>query len=426
VKNTLREIEVRNFKSFGERGGRIKLGKITILTGKNNSGKSSFLEALVLLKQSIGCPDVKYSGDGCIVDFGGFDRVVHRGDLSRKIAIEINLDIMNLPNRDEIIKNVGKISRITSTDIEEGLSYRIEIGEDQYMQTLRIGSKTIIKINKYGDILEPLELRDIYMETGESRILYPPENDELKKIVDEAYKTLRDCVNNIYYISAFRGSFDWINPARETRQNYVGVAGEYSLLLLYNLFRKREERKLDRISEELKNFGLEKLISGLEFENKISADYRDETGYIANLKLAGAGSKQLLPIIVQLFCVNDSIIALEEPEISLHVEGQRDIVRAFAEAVEECKNRIIFTTHSNIPILSIPLVIESSSLSSEDIKIYHFERSKKTDYESVCEELELNKYGYLETPIPSYIEVEQELFDKWADSLGEDEEEEFE
>ena len=48
----IRSIELNNFKAF-KKSGRVDLKKINILVGPNSSGKSSFIKALLMLKNSI-------------------------------------------------------------------------------------------------------------------------------------------------------------------------------------------------------------------------------------------------------------------------------------------------------------------------------------------------------------------------------------
>ena len=48
----LTELRIENFKAFAEEQ-RIPIRPITLLFGKNSSGKSSILQALLLLKQTL-------------------------------------------------------------------------------------------------------------------------------------------------------------------------------------------------------------------------------------------------------------------------------------------------------------------------------------------------------------------------------------
>ncbi len=75
----LKEIQLNNFRSLKDTGLQT-LSPITLLVGENSSGKSSFLRAFPLLKQSINkrtSGPILWSGDiDDYVDFGSFDETV--------------------------------------------------------------------------------------------------------------------------------------------------------------------------------------------------------------------------------------------------------------------------------------------------------------------------------------------------------------
>ena len=90
----LKAIELENFKAFGERN-RIEFAPITLIFGENSAGKSSILQSLNLLKQS---RESRETGtlilprtDGGIVDLGSFKELVFDHDLSRNVAIRVDL-----------------------------------------------------------------------------------------------------------------------------------------------------------------------------------------------------------------------------------------------------------------------------------------------------------------------------------------------
>ena len=75
----VKEIQMKNFRSLKDTGSR-KLSPITLLVGENSSGKSSFLRAFPLLKQSISkrtSGPILWAGDvDDYVDFGSFEETV--------------------------------------------------------------------------------------------------------------------------------------------------------------------------------------------------------------------------------------------------------------------------------------------------------------------------------------------------------------
>ena len=87
---------LRNFKAFGNDSQPCRLSKITLIYGPNSGGKSSILQALLLLKESFGSASGDYgemslvSGDQ--VDLGGFLSLVHMHDPDRKLNILVEHD----------------------------------------------------------------------------------------------------------------------------------------------------------------------------------------------------------------------------------------------------------------------------------------------------------------------------------------------
>lgn len=78
---------LENFKAFGERQT-IPLKKITLLFGANSAGKSSILQALLLLKQSLSEADDAQEAllpKGSVVDLGSVSEMTYRHESDRSI-----------------------------------------------------------------------------------------------------------------------------------------------------------------------------------------------------------------------------------------------------------------------------------------------------------------------------------------------------
>ena len=89
------ELEIENFKPFGERV-KIPLAPITLIFGENSAGKSSILQCLYLLKQSLEnnpssilLPRVRNG----IVDLGSFKDLMFEHNLSRSLRIKLSFDL---------------------------------------------------------------------------------------------------------------------------------------------------------------------------------------------------------------------------------------------------------------------------------------------------------------------------------------------
>ena len=92
---TITSITIENFKRIGD-AVTIPIRPITLLFGKNSSGKSTVLQALHYMyevsKHTGADPDRTDIG-GDYIDLGDFCSLVHRHELDRRIRIRIELDI---------------------------------------------------------------------------------------------------------------------------------------------------------------------------------------------------------------------------------------------------------------------------------------------------------------------------------------------
>lgn len=87
-----RTLSIENFKVFGQQV-EVPLAPITLVYGPNASGKSTILQALLLLKQSLESEDPETPAllmNG-LVDLGNFPGVVHRHDLHSNVGVGFEL-----------------------------------------------------------------------------------------------------------------------------------------------------------------------------------------------------------------------------------------------------------------------------------------------------------------------------------------------
>lgn len=85
----------------------------------------------------------------------------------------------------------------------------------------------------------------------------------------------------------------------------------------------------------------------LEFDYMEGIKIKSDSSKL-NIDLLSSGEKQLLLLFCNLLPARDktSIFIIDEPEISLNVEWQRELIRALLELTEESKIQFIFATHS--------------------------------------------------------------------------------
>ncbi len=79
---------MKNFKSWKD-SGEVKLAPLTGFFGTNSSGKSSLLQMLLLLKQTVGSDEIlSFGDDNSLVNLGNFREAIHQHNLEATLVLK--------------------------------------------------------------------------------------------------------------------------------------------------------------------------------------------------------------------------------------------------------------------------------------------------------------------------------------------------
>jgi len=436
---------IKNFKSI-EDSGNLELKPLTIFTGPNASGKSNILEALAVLAQTARLPgNIQHSLDMSLTHgefvkypYRPVDYVAHKRETTRSISFELHIKPRERTIRriTQIEQKHPEVSKFISRERISSIGYEYSYNPitEEAFNRIFIEEKKIFEVSS---VLAPT------YSGRKDLVTYPEEYSELStkepatlmlnelcfvlmrgpQIVDGppaelARSVLADIAENlsrVYFIKAFRGGVELPVKARE-EPSWVGKNGEHLVEILALCFSRKEySAKADGINEWAQKFGVGSMKAGWWGKDELGSDFEDPTlKTVLNTVLASFGSKQVLSIVTQLFWSEPGdLIMIEEPEISLHPESQVLLQDLFATAIKDGK-QIMYSTHSPFLILALSKVIKKRKLSRDDIVVYHVE---KGDAGTKVKQLELDERGFVTGWIPSYLKVENELFDEWAESL---------
>lgn len=143
--SVVKEIQIKNFRSLKDTGMQT-LSPITLLVGENSSGKSTFLRAFPLLKQSISkrtSGPILWAGDvDDYVDFGSFEETV-TNDKSNEISFAFKFKLKDSDSTQRLRFDDGR-KRATDNSSTQDVCYEITVvssnGKDRV-------SKASLKIN---------------------------------------------------------------------------------------------------------------------------------------------------------------------------------------------------------------------------------------------------------------------------------------
>ncbi len=450
---------VSNFKSVMKIED-LKLAPLTLLTGVNSSGKSNVLEAIsffgqaarlggnidnATLRNIYSAGDIKTYPPDQLRDF-----VVFKKDQNSNITLEINVDADEAINAE--IKNHFANLSYDNKEIIQGRKYvfpdeKNSIGSLGYrlvldppnssQQSILMNNRTLLEVGsirgRRSKLIYPKEFQNIGIARYNANVFFrdeifrPTQSPNVLNIVIEvallALKYIRERSRNIYFISGERvklpATFKLSEHRESTPPTWVGVNGQHLMEILSHCL-TREPEKAKKIKKWAEKFQIQDLRAGyiLGRKNVLESNFKDaDLDIHLNSALTGLGSGQILSIITQIFWSEpESVIMIEEPEISLHPQNQVLLHELFADAISQGK-QIVCSTHSPFFVLALSRVIKRNLLSLKDIAVYHVEKDAKGTH---LKSLVLNKHGFIQGGIPSFMKVESELFKDWSESLEEE------
>jgi hypothetical protein len=322
------------------------------------------------------------------------------------------------------------------------LGYELEVrGSDEIKQTILADGDPVVTVGMvridersfWFGVRYPKELENIPSIAGPSFVLHPGTFDlqcqagDPREVVAKPVrsfslavaKMIVDSIKKTYYISALRGNVKRTAPA-DASPEWVGTNGELTLELLALIAGNRKYGKIwIDIEKWAGNLGLSDLGAGWRGGGQLGSEFNDpDFGNTLNISSAGQGSKQILPVIVQLFySPKDSVIMVEEPEISLHPDAQVKLPEMFLDAMRKGNRQVVVTTHSESLLLALKPVIARGDLRNDEVAVYHFRKSKEG---ISVKRLELTTEGLIKGWVPSFADVENKLLKEWIHQLPEE------
>lgn len=325
----IKSIEVENFKCL--RQHKFDMKNLNILSGINGTGKSTFIQSILLQMQSL-----DYEGKAKFLNLNG--QYINMG--------------------------VGKDAHCEyASSKEASIKFGFEYDEKSITYTYKaIPDSSYLPLESYVGNMEPF-------------------NKKIKKI--EYINAMRISPENAYPKSD--------NKGQEERQ--MGTSGEYAASYLYSNGQQKVENEKVLLEEgagdDLKHQVMawyNKIIPNTQFDidehanpEFMSIKYRFKTGdnqasHYYRPANVGFGLTYVLPVILSLVkAKKGDIVIIENPEAHLHPKGQSMIgqlmVRAAAGGAQ-----IITETHSDHVLNGVRLGIKKEFIHHQDVKVFFFDK----------------------------------------------------
>ena len=385
------ELRVQNFKSWKDTG-KLQIAPLTGFFGANSSGKTSILQTLLMLKQTVERPPnwngmIDFGDDNSRVNLGSFDDLIHQHKRDIPLGISLSWKFSEKLSIADIVKADTLSFSLSVNNVENSVS-GINFNYSAAEQRFEVGPDNlgIYRAAGPGAYDADVTLFRCYAIHNS----YPH--------VLQLFSPLRTRFENLFH------SIRYLGPLREyPRQRYawqgkhsrgVGQHGEDMVTALFS--GRIQLRSLDeQIPKWLQRLDL---IDSYRL-NPVSGSERDyeflvrkyKGGPEVRLTDVGFGVSQVLPVLVLCYYVPEgSILILEQPEAHLHPKVQSELADLLIEVVKERQLQIILESHSEHLLIRLMRRIAEEEISADDTAFYFCEMNEGT---SEIERLNVDDYG---------------------------------
>jgi predicted ATPase len=408
------KIYLKNFKALRDTG-ELEIKPITFLVGPNSSGKTSLIQSILALRQTVRSqdPQTPLILDDEYINLGSYRDVVFKHNEKNEICIGFEAD----EQRWEIVFSVYRSGNNQGAIYLKSLDFDGENIPLPQKETGKIAKKTInfsiIKRGRGGG----------HFITAEDEKDFGEQPIELLKFYGIRFKKYKDprkyfdylqahpsflfanmvagnlieiIFKNIHHIGPSREEPERIYPATGASPSEVGQWGEGSVNIL---LLKKDIR--EKVREWLKNFeisldfDLEELrgkSGGSNIYKMMLIDPNTKTE--VSLADVGFGASQILPIIVEGFnAPKNALLMIEEPEIHLHPRAQGTMGDLLVDIAKFNEKKLIVETHCDLLIRRVCKNILQGNIDHTNVVIYYFE---PTESGTEIKTITINKNGQFE------------------------------
>ena len=358
----IENLKLKNFKAFTDQS--LNFNSLTLLSGLNSTGKSSVIQALLLLRQS------------------------YQQGLLPNIGLSLKGELAIIGTAQDALCEYAQEDSI----------------ELELIQKYSDSGKWVFNYNQQADILE----------------LNNSPSEEIYK-----HNLFHD---NFHYLQAERigpRPYFEMSDFKVRQHNQIGSRGEYTA---HFLSRQQDQRiidhrlshpsaRSDNLKEQVEAW-MSEVSPGTRIEiqpnssmDLVSLQYSYGLSNPYRATNVGFGITYTLPIIVAVLVSEPgTLILIENPESHLHPKGQAKLGELFAIAAN-CGIQIIVESHSDHILNGIRVAVHDAKIEPEEVQLHYFQREIK-EGQAITEVIspQIDRNGRID-------QWPEGFFDEWDKSL---------
>jgi predicted ATPase len=367
-------VTIEGFKSIAEQVT-FEVAPLTILAGANSSGKSSAIQPLLLLKQTL---ESTYD-PGPLRLHDTHVRFTEVGQvLSRKRdTLRIGLGLSNS------ITVLSSYRRTLGSDFE--ISETIWKLQDREELVLAPQTASDALTKQVGTVFGRPTASYVWRVRRDRCFLVAHSTDDFFDfmLVGSSAALITTTLREILHIPGSRGNPSRLYPTTAVEREFSGTFDTYAASVIHSWQEQKDPRQ-EELERSLARLGLTwkiqaRKVNAAFIELKVGRlPERGRSGDKDLVDVADVGlgvSHSLAPLVALLTAEPNRMVYIEQPEIHLHPRAQL----AMAEILVEAANRgvrVVCETHSSTMLLGLQTLIAQGKIEPQNVRFHWFERRR--------------------------------------------------
>ena len=386
------ELRAQNFKSWQDTS-KLQFAPLTGFFGANSSGKTSILQVLLMLKQTVERPPdwnepLYFGDDESLVNLGNFDAVIHKHEQDLNLNISVSWKSSTVADINKYIrfhslKFPSHVEMLPPSQGDRDRSEEISFSTNIARSAM---NNFYYKTNLYRFDDQQLDLFRCYgLRTARTQIM------EISSRFEEAFENL---FSRILYLGPLREhprpryTWDGDHPKGIGQEGEKAISALLSGRIRHLSIDKQILSWLQRL-ELIDSYDLRPISDTNQDYEFLVKKYKD--GPEVRLTDVGFGVSQVLPVLILCYYAPEgSILILEQPEAHLHPKVQSELADVLIDVVKNRNVQIILESHSAHLLHRLQRRIAEEQMSAADTAFYFCQINDGT---SEIERLKVDEYG---------------------------------
>ncbi|WP_082376590.1 DUF3696 domain-containing protein [Nocardiopsis sp. NRRL B-16309] len=367
---------------------KMKIKPLTLIGGSNSSGKSSFMQGLLLVKQTI---EAQFDPgpllmNGPNVALTSVEQMFSRGrsknDAAKMFSVGahingISVDLQFTKVKSGLhLKNM-RLKRREEVNLHQGMSADIEFLREAPGSRFKRYEKLIDEASAKSSIKRNRCFLEASVKVDSFEFPIP----------NYAVNTFRRLAVDTIHVPGLRGNPERVYPSSAVGTAFPGKFEKYvaSLIDSWQNGSTEDKAKLSALNRDLESLGLtwkimSKPVNDISVELLVGRLPHAQQGGahdLVNIADVGFGVSQTLPVLVSLIAADaGQIVYIEQPEIHLHPRAQSALSKVLVRHAKRGV-RVIVETHSPLIIKGVQSSLAHKEVDPEDVALHWFTRSSE-------------------------------------------------